>query len=146
MLPSFARSVLLLNQCLEFSAFKDVFSCEKKVMIVISFLAISQNFEANNAYLWWSEPSYFRGHVRHNHVSSFPWATELWPPEDVCQHGAVPAPALLHPRLRALDLTRFPAVPSYHRTGTDPANVWRQKYDGGLRSPARKISDSCLHV
>ena len=105
-----------------------------------------QNFETDHSNIRRPQPSYLCRHVRHHDLFALPWTTQLWLTEDVCQHGALPSLALLHPRFRAADLARFTTVPRYHSTGTHSTNVWCQKHDGGLWSTTRTLPYGRLHV
>jgi len=62
------------------------------------------------------------------------------------QHGAVSAAALLHHRLRAVDVARQPTVPRAHRARTGPADVRREEHDGCVRPPARPVPDRRQHI
>jgi len=48
---------------------------------------------------------------------------QLGSPEAGRQHGTVPAAALLHHRLRAVNVPRQPTIPRAHRARTGPADV-----------------------
>merc|ERR1711998_27563 len=55
------------------------------------------------------------------------------------QHDPLPAPPLLHDRLRAAHLARLAAVPRAHRAGAHPADVRRQEHDGRRRPAPRPL-------
>ncbi len=66
---------------------------------------------------------------------------ELGPAQAGGQPDPVPAPALLHGRLRAADQPRQPAVPRDVGAGADAADVGRQEHDVRGRPAPRALPD-----
>merc|ERR1711964_508518 len=79
-------------------------------------------------------------------LSPVPRAAELRFAEDRGEHDPVPAPTLLHDRVRAAHLARLPAVPGADSAGADAADVRRQEHDVRRRSPARALPDGHVPV
>jgi len=74
------------------------------------------------------------------------FAAECRPAQAGRQHGAVPAPALLHAGLRSADVARQPAVPRPVGARVDAADVRRQEHDGGVRPASRALPDRGGHL
>ena len=115
-----------------------------KIEHVVALL--DQNFETDHPDLRRPQPPHLGCYVRHHHLLAVPWSAQLWLAQDVCQHGTLPSPALLHPGLRAAHVSWVAAIPRHHRTGAHATDVWRQEHDGGLRPASRTVSHSRLYV
>lgn len=49
-----------------------------------------------------------------------------------CEYGPIPSPSFLHPRLRAADQSRQPAIPLPDCERVDSTDVRQQEHDGGM--------------
>jgi len=102
--------------------------------------------EADHAHVRGPQPPGVDGYVRRDHVLPVPGAAQLGPAEAGREHGAVPAAALLHHRVRAAHVPRRPAVPRALRPGAGAADVRREEHDGGVRPAARPVPDRRVHI
>uniref|UniRef100_A0A8C9NPI7 Tubulin beta chain n=1 Tax=Serinus canaria TaxID=9135 RepID=A0A8C9NPI7_SERCA len=97
--------------------------------------------QADHAHLRRPQPPGVGHHERCHHLPALPRPAQRRPAQAGRQHGALPAAALLHARLRAADLAGQPAVPRPHCARAHPAGLRRQEHDGRLRPAARPLPD-----
>lgn len=95
---------------------------------------------------WWFEPLDLGNHEWGNLLPSFPWSTQLWPPETCCESHPIPSSSLLHGWLCTSHLPWLSAVPSTDGSRADPANVGCQKHDVCCWSQARTLPHRICHV
>ena len=91
-----------------------------------------QNPEVDHAHLRRLEPPGLGHHVRRHHLLALPRPIERRLEKVGREYGAVPAPPLLHARIRAADVARLAAVPRAHCARAHAADVRRQEHDGRL--------------